>query len=91
MGKKNKDGLESRVLKANGLIKRDEEGHYYLPMCNFRHHVGIIQDENVCFSRSCDNYVRYYLLHQDIEYSLMEEKYAEFHPEEAISDKPKDL
>ena len=79
MGKKNKDGLESKVLKANGFIKRDEEGRYYLPMCNFRHHVGVIQDENVCFSRSCDNYTRYYLLHQDVEYTLMEEKYAEFH------------
>lgn len=74
MGKrKQKDGLESKVLKAGAFIRRDDEGHYYIPMCNFRHHIGVIEDENPCISRSCERYDRYYLKYQNVDYLTKEE------------------
>jgi len=59
--KKKKDGLESKVSKIDyKLIKKDQGGRY-LPFCNFVHHSGIVQDENVCIKRRCENYYKLYI------------------------------
>lgn len=77
MKNKKRDGIESLLLKSNGLIKQDEEGYYYLPMCNFPSHIGVIKNEKTCLNRVCREYARYYLLHQHEQYKIYPEKFLE--------------
>lgn len=78
MPKRSRDGLDSKVLKAQGLIQRDEKGFYYLPMCHYEHHVGVVEDEEVCLTRCCENYERFYLKHQDYDYLIREKKFDKY-------------
>lgn len=70
MKNKKRDGIESFLLKTNGLIKQDEKGHYYIPICNFPHHIGVIRNEQTCLNRDCGEYARHYLLHQKENYRI---------------------
>ena len=79
MPKRSKDGLDSKVMKAQGLIQRDELGYYYLPMCNYEHHVGVIEDEHVCLNRACENYTRFYLKNQSFDYLVREKNFEGCH------------
>ena len=69
MEKNRRDGIESRVRNASNLIKKDEGG-YYLPICDYFHHVGVIINEQTCVNRSCPHYDKHYLAHQDVNYRV---------------------
>ncbi len=59
---KKKDRLESKVLRINhNMLKRDGEGHPYIPWCDFNYHTGIIKAEFVCRQRECEHYHRLYI------------------------------
>lgn len=77
MKNKKRNGIESLILKANGLIKQDEEGYYYIPICNFPSHIGVIKNERTCLNRVCNEYSRYYLIHQHEPYKIYPEKFPE--------------
>mgnify|MGYP000877774688 FL=1 len=74
MGKKRKDGLESFVLKANKLIKCNCDGVYYLPMCNYFSHIGVVINEKTCLNRKCPHYDTYPLAHQDVKHKVNKKK-----------------
>lgn len=55
---KHQRNIESRL---ESFIRQDEEGFFYIPICNYEQHVGTIKDENLCAERLCNHYERYYL------------------------------
>lgn len=58
--KPGKDGLSSKVLKLNGIVKTNEKNKRYIPFCINSFHYGIILDEYVCQERKCMHYRRFY-------------------------------
>jgi len=74
MSKRHKKGLESFVLNTNTLIRVNDKGEYYLPMCNYYPHIGVIIDEQTCFNRRCPHYGTYPLKHQKINYKIYKRK-----------------
>lgn len=68
---KHRNNIESRLER---YIQRDDEGFFYIPICNYVKHLGIIKDETCCIERSCNNYERYYFKSQD---ALLREIYYE--------------
>jgi len=57
-GKWKKDGLVSKVMKFP--LKIDDDGQY-IPYCNLQYHPGIVLREDVCISRDCRHYRKYYI------------------------------
>lgn len=54
---KHKSNIE---VKVKDFMKRDSEGYFYVPMCNYAVHLGVIKDEELCIQRCCNHYERYY-------------------------------
>ena len=59
-GREGKDGLASKVLKLNGIIRKDNQGRNYIAYCMFGYHQGFVLDEYVCQTRDCKHYRRFY-------------------------------
>ena len=56
---KGSDGLESLVIEYHP--KRDSHGNKYIPLCHFKHHVGISLKPEVCEKRQCKYYEKVYI------------------------------
>jgi hypothetical protein len=53
---------EKRAMEINpSLLNYNDVTEPYLPWCNFRFHLGIIKDENICRIRECEHYHKLYI------------------------------